>query len=68
MNAPDKVIPIVESPGDEISLTLFEAPSRTALEQALAAGGLTFIRIVEAVVRHGAHPLPPSAAGIHEPA
>jgi hypothetical protein len=37
-------------PADEISLSLFEAPSESALANALAAGGLPFIRIVEAVV------------------
>jgi hypothetical protein len=49
-------------PTDEISLSLFEAPSETALGNALAAGGLSFIRIVEAVVRAGS-PTLPSADG-----
>ena len=49
-------------PADEISLTLFEAPSETVLANALAAGGLPFVRIVEAVVRAGS-PTPPSTDG-----
>jgi len=38
-------------PADEIALCLFEAPSMRALERALAAGGCSFVRIVEALVR-----------------
>jgi hypothetical protein len=38
-------------PADEIALCLFEAPSRRVLEHALAAGGCSFVRVVEAVVR-----------------
>jgi len=49
-------------PADEISLTLFEAPSETVLANALAAGGLPFVRIVEAVVRAGS-PTHPSTDG-----
>lgn len=48
-------------PVDEISLSLFEAPSEQALADALAASGLPFIRIVEAVVRSGA----PDRVGEH---
>jgi hypothetical protein len=47
-------------PADEISLSLFEAPSEQALAHALAASGLQFIRIVEAVVRGGV-PMGPRA-------
>jgi hypothetical protein len=37
-------------PADEISLCLFEAPSRPVLERALVEGGHSFVRIVEALV------------------
>ena len=47
-------------PADEISLSLFEAPSEQALADALAASGLPFIRIVEAVVGGGI-PMAPRA-------
>jgi hypothetical protein len=50
-------------PADEISLSLFEAPSESALANALAAGGLPFIRIVEAVVRGGV----PNVPGADDP-
>jgi hypothetical protein len=38
-------------PRDEISLSLFEAPSEEALADALAARSIPYIRIVEAVVQ-----------------
>ena len=53
-------------PADEISLTLFEAPSEAALADALAAGGLQFIRIVEAVVRRGSPTLPSTDGRVGE--
>ncbi len=40
-------------PGDEICLSLFEAPSEESLAQALDTGGLPFVRIVEALVQGG---------------
>jgi len=53
-------------PADEISLTLFEAPSEAALADALAAGGLPFIRIVEVVV-HARNPVVRTADGSGAP-
>jgi hypothetical protein len=40
-------------PGDEISLSLFEAPSERALTAAFTESGLPFVRIVEALVHSG---------------
>lgn len=55
-------------PGDQLSLSLFEAPSEAALANALAAGGLPFIRIVEAVVRPATSALPAAGHPVGEPA
>jgi hypothetical protein len=38
-------------PRDELSLSLFEAPSEEALAAALEARGIPYIRIVEAVLQ-----------------
>jgi len=58
-------------PADEIALSLFEAPTREALARALEAWGVSFIRIVEALVegleRQPAGPGAPASVGVeHE--
>ena len=63
MEPPIRLVLSTLIPADEISLSLFEAPSESALANALAAGGLPFIRIVEAVVRGGV----PNVPGADDP-